>query len=216
MFFKATLALLAATLAVAAPSKRQSEPNLLVSLTNTGLAVTAEYNASTDGTPVPVDSTFTFDEARVECLEICIPEYHCTLYDKSFTPIITLPPGTTQIDPASQVGLIICGSGLPETKREVNTPEARQTKPYAGAAVFSNNQTGWETGFAFYLGETVDLAERTLYYSSATVQDVTVPANKRWSCEAFGEDGGSMGIFYASERFIYSFVPGVVASFLCK
>lgn len=216
MLFTTALPLLAATMAVAAPNKRQSEPNLRVSLTDTPLFVTAEYNASTDGTHVAVDSTLIFDEAKVECIEICIPEFHCTLYDKSSTPVVTLPPGTSQIDPPSQVGLIICGTGLPETKREVNTPEARQTKPYDGAAVFTNNQTGWETGFAFYLGETIDLAERTLYYSSATVQDVTVPPNKHWSCEAFGEDGGSLGVFYASDRFIYSFVPGVVASFLCK
>lgn len=112
MFIKATLTLLAATLAVAAPSKRQAAPDLLVSLTNTILAVTAEYNVSTDGTPVAVDSTFTFDAARVERLEIGIPEYHCTLYDKSFAAIGDFNPGASPIDPPSQVGLIICGDGL--------------------------------------------------------------------------------------------------------
>lgn len=212
MFLKATLTLLAAALALATPGKRQSEPDLAVSLTNIGLAVTAEYNASTDGTGVLVDSPFAFDVATVECIEVCIPEYHCTLYDKNYTPFITLPPGTTPIGPSRQVGLIVCGSGLPDSS---TAPEARQTIPYDGAAVFSNNQTGWETGFAFQLGQTVSLDERTQYYTSAGVQDITVPPEALWGCEAFDEDGGSLGIFFRSERFIYSFVPGVVASFLC-
>lgn len=88
--------------------------------------------------------------------------------------------------------------------------------PYDGAAVFSpSNETGWETGFAFYLGQTVSLAARTGYYSSATVQDVNAPQLPIWSCKAFGVDGESLGVFWASEKFIYSFVPGIVASFRC-
>lgn len=218
MFLKSTLNLLLATLAVAAPNKRQSEPSLRVSLTNTILTMTEEFNASTDGTAVAVDSNFTFDLAVVECLEICIPEFHCTLHDKNLTPFITLPPGSTRINPAQQVGLIVCGFGLPERKRKVvpAASEARATEPYAGAAVFTNNQTGWSAGFSYYLGETVSLAERTVYYTGATVQDVTIPPNERWICEAFDANGGSLGNFAASDRFIYSFVPGVVASFLCK
>lgn len=214
MLFKATITLLLAALAAAIPSKRQSQPNLSVMLTNTILAVTEEFNASTDGTAVAVDSTFNFDLATVQCLEICIPEFHCTLHDKNLSPFITLPPGNTEIDPAQQVGLIICGSGLPETQPAAT--EARATEPYSGAAVFSNNQTGWETGFAYYLGETVSLAERTLYYTGAYVQDVTTPPGERWMCEAFDVEGGSLGHFASSDRFIYSFVPGVVASFVCQ
>ncbi|KAK2608338.1 hypothetical protein N8I77_006956 [Diaporthe amygdali] len=217
MLFKTTISLLLATLAAAAPNKRQSEP-IRVSLTNTILAVTEEFNASMDGTAVPVDSTFFFDLAVVECIELCVPEFHCTLHDKNFTPFISLPPWTTTIDPAQQVGLIICGFGLPDTKREVQSAaaEARATEPYAGAAVFSNNQTGWSTGFGYYLGQTVSLAERTGYYTGATVQDVTTPPGERWICEAFDVNGGSLGNFAASDRFIYSFVPGVVGSFVCQ
>lgn len=128
MFYKAIITILTATLAAAAPSKRQSEPGLQVSLTNTVLAVTEQYSASTDGTPVPVNSTFEFDVATVECVEVCIPEYHCNLYDKAFAPVTVLNPGTTEIEPASQVGLIICGPWLAaDTKREVlpETPTAR-------------------------------------------------------------------------------------------
>lgn len=218
MLVKATFTLLAATLAIAAPSKRQSEPNLRILLTNTELAITDEYEASTDGPPVAVNTTFTVDEANVACLDICVPEFHCELYDKNLAPIINLPPGTSHIDPASLVGQIICGSGLPDKKREVqeSAPAARQTVPYAGAAVFTQNTTGWETGFAFYLGQTVSLAERTLYYSSATVYDVNAPSLPVWSCHAFGVDGEDMGVFWASEKFLYTFVPGVVASFLCE
>ncbi|KAI3391309.1 hypothetical protein diail_7616 [Diaporthe ilicicola] len=218
MIFKPTFIILLATLAAAVPSKRQSEPNLKVSLTNTILAVTEEFNASTDGTSVTVDATFAVDLAVVECLDICIPEFHCTLSDKNLAPFITLPPGRTEIDPARQVGLIVCGSGLPETKREAQpaASEARATEPYAGATVFTNNQTGWSTGFGYYLGETVSLGERAGYYSEATVQDVTTPPNERWICEAFDVNGGSLGNFAASDKFIYSFVPGVVASFVCE
>ncbi|KAL1858773.1 hypothetical protein Daus18300_009907 [Diaporthe australafricana] len=204
MFFKSTITLLLATLALAAPSKRQSEPNLRVSLTNTIFAVTEEFNASKNGTAVAVDSNFTFDLAIVECLEVCIPEFHCTLHDKNLTPFITLPPGRTSIDPAQQ------------RKVELVASEARATEPYAGAAVLTNNQTGWSTGLGYYLGETTSLGERTGYYTGATVQDVTTPPNERWICEAFDASGGSLGNFAASDRFIHSFVPGVVASFLCE
>lgn len=107
------ITLLLATLAAAAPSRRQSEPNLSVSLTHTVLAVTEQFNASTDGTAVPVASTLNFDLAIVECREICIPEFHCTLHDKELTAFATLAPGRTQISPARQVGLVTCGLGLP-------------------------------------------------------------------------------------------------------
>ncbi|KUI70938.1 hypothetical protein VM1G_05869 [Cytospora mali] len=219
MLFKALLTLLTATLAVAAPSKRQDDDTggLSVELTNTVLAVSADYRVSTNGTAVPVNFPFTVDLVTVTCVEICIPEYHCTLYDTNYTPFITVPPGTTEIQPPTEVGLIICGGGLPEKKREVqpSTPAARRTGPYDGVAVFSNEETGYKTGFGFHIGETISLGDRTKYYTNATVQDVNAPVNERWNCEAFDENGGSLGIFFASDRFIYSFVPGVVASFLC-
>lgn len=201
--------------ATATPDTRAAEPNLGIELTNTVLDVTAEYNASTDGTPVLVGDTFTFNHAVVRCLEICIPEYHCTLYDKSLTNAVArLNSGTTEFA-STEVGQIVCGSGLLEDKRQDAGLASHRAVPYDGAAVFTNNKTGWETGFAFNLGETVSLGERTLYYSSATVQDVNAPQLPIWSCKAFDVYGGSLGVFWASEKFIYSFVPGVVASFRC-
>lgn len=244
LFITLTTSLLA-SLAVSTPTKRQSQPNIGVELTNTVLAVTAEYNASTDGTAVPVDSTLTFNQATLRCLEVCIPEYHCTLFDKSLNPIVTLNPGGGQFD-STQVGQITCGQGLVvradragkvtkkkrgdggnsaaaaaaagvESARAARAAaQAARVVPYDGAAVFTDNRTGWETGFGFYLGQTVSLGDdRTQYYSSATVQDVNAAQLPIWSCRAFGTGGENMGVFWASEKFIYSFVPGVVASFLC-
>lgn len=215
MLFQVCASILLANLAIAKPDTRAADPDLGIELTNTVLDVTAEYNASTDGTPVLVDSTFTFDLATVRCLEVCVPEYHCTLYDKSLTnAVATLNPGTTTFA-STEVGQIICGFGLAADKREDKGTSVARVVPYDGAAVFTNNITGWETGFAFYLGETVSLAERTLYYSSATVEDVNAPQLPIWSCTAFDVDGESLGVFWASEKFIYSFVPGIVASFRC-
>lgn len=100
-----------ACLAAAIPSKRQSVPNLSIELSNTISAVAVQFKASTDGTVVTVDSDSAFDVATISCIEICIPEFHCDLYDKSLAPLVTLNPGTTNLD-SQQVGQIICGSGL--------------------------------------------------------------------------------------------------------
>ncbi|CAN8104603.1 unnamed protein product [Discula destructiva] len=215
MFVQISLAVFLASSATTALGVRTSESNLAIELINTDLDVTAIYKGSTDGTPVIVDSTTTFNQATVTCPGICIPEYHCDLYDKTLTNVVvTLNPGATEFA-STEIGQIICGFGLAENKREATGIAIPRVEPYDGAAVFTNNETGWETGFAFYLGETVSLAERTLYYSSATVQDVNAPQLPIWSCKAFDADGDSLGIFWVSEKFIYSFVPGIVASFLC-
>lgn len=150
MLRKPSITLLLATLAAAILGKRQRQLNLGVKLTNTILASTEELKASMDGTAVAVDSASNFDLAKVECIDLCIPEFHCTLYDKNLSPFITLPPGKTRIDPAQQVGLIICGSGMPGD-RPVAT-EARAAEPYSGVAVFSNNQICRQTGFGYQLG----------------------------------------------------------------
>lgn len=102
--------LLAAT-AAAMPSRRQSRPGLSIDLKNTMLAVVEQFQASMDGTAVPVSSNATYDEATISCIEICIPEYHCTLYDQDLTPFASLNPGTSTFD-SSQVSRIECAQGL--------------------------------------------------------------------------------------------------------
>lgn len=121
MFAQTFVSMLLAASALAAPSKRAAEPDLSVELTNTRLAITEFYNASTDGTPVLVGSTTLFDLATISCLEVCIPEYHCTVYDKTLTnAVATLNPGATAIA-STQVGQIICGSGLAADQRDQGT-----------------------------------------------------------------------------------------------
>jgi hypothetical protein len=131
MLFKPTINLLLATLAAALPSKRQSQPNLSVTLTNTTLDVTEVFHASTDGTAVIVDTTVAIDFVRIECLEICIPEFHCILHDKNLSRITTLGPGNTGFAPGVEVGMIICGPWLPDFHNESQPPvaEATATEP---------------------------------------------------------------------------------------
>lgn len=150
MLLKHSITLLLATLAAAVLGKPQPQLNLGVKLTNTILAATEELKASMDGTAVAVDSTSDFDLAEVKCIDLCIPEFHCTLYDRNISPFITLPPGKTHINPAQQVGLIICGSGMPGDRPAAT--EARATEPYSGVAVFSNDQICRQNGFGYQLG----------------------------------------------------------------
>lgn len=115
--------LLASTAAAMPPSwKRQSttgsQPALSIDLKNTMLAVVEQLQASMDGTPVPVPSssndtttTATYDEATISCIEVCIPEYHCTLYDQDLAPFASLNPGTSTFD-SSRVSQIVCEQGL--------------------------------------------------------------------------------------------------------
>lgn len=132
MLFTPASALLLATLAAAIPGKRQSQPNLSVTFTNTTLDVTEVFHTSTDGTAVVVDSAVAFDLVWVQCLEICIPEFHCDLHDKSLSRAVTLGPGGTGIAWALEVGLIICGPGLPDWQNEAQaaaSTEAGATEP---------------------------------------------------------------------------------------
>lgn len=113
MLFTLVAQLAVAGLAAAIPAKRQSVPNLSVQLSNTVSLAATQVNASTDGTAVGVDSDGTFDSVTVSCIEACIPEYHCELFDKSLASFLTVNPGTTSLD-GKQVGQVICSLGLVE------------------------------------------------------------------------------------------------------
>lgn len=121
-----TITTLLATLAAAAPSKRQSGPGLSLTLTNTILNVTETFilnvtetfNVSTVA-EVFVDSTVTFDSARLECRTtkgcIAIPEFHCLLKDKSRAPAARIRFDDRKITPPIRVGSVVCGWGRLET-----------------------------------------------------------------------------------------------------
>lgn len=147
--------------------------NLTITLTNTVSCVTEHYEASTDGTPVLIDSTSIFDLSSLECLGLCIPEYHCTLYDRSLTTaVVTINPGRTWF-PSTEVGHIVCGYGLVLSEREgTGFIAVHGDGLYYGAAESVGDDTWCKKGTEFYLPGCVqgmdcdfsnNFAERTFF-----------------------------------------------------
>ncbi|KAG6355180.1 hypothetical protein INS49_004261 [Diaporthe citri] len=116
MLFQPTITLLLASLAIAAPGKSQSLQTVTVTFINTHLGVVHGLQIPADGRVVAVEAAFTnrlVDHVMIKCLDICIPEFQCTLYDENSDPLITLPPGSTAIDPPQRVHEVTCKGGLP-------------------------------------------------------------------------------------------------------
>lgn len=218
-----------AAAAATVPVERQSTPVLRVLLSNSASGVSEEYDAGTDSTAISVSSTATYDTVKVDCLEICIPEYHCTLYDKSLNAIMDVNPGTTTLSNL-EVGQVTCASGLAARRRlrqrrqwsyrndlrtlhKAASLEPRQT--FTGEAIFTDADTGEETRVGFYVDEEADLGVSIKTMSKATVETTSGDTSEAYTCVAYDKDGVSMGTFFGTARYSYTFVPGVVSFFLC-
>lgn len=157
-------------------------------------------------------TTTTYDSIKVQCLEICVPEFHCTLYDASLAAIMDVNPGETALSNL-EVGQVTCASGLAARRRSTEAT-------FDGEAVFTDAATGAQTKVGFYVGQDATVGDATADMSAATVEQSslanlsdTAPA---FTCVAYDSAGADMGTFFGTTRYSYSFVPGVVASFLCS
>lgn len=243
--------LAAAGIVAASPiEQRQSTPVLKVTLSNSASAVSEQYNASTDSSAISVaSSTTTYDGINVGCLEICLPEYHCTLYDKSLTAIMDVNPGDTALS-SLEIGQVTCASGLASTKRSLGgttTTTKRSKRPrqwswrsnahvgelinlidrrrqdstattYDGEAVFTDASSGAQTTVGFHVGQNATVGSGATNMSAATVAASSLTNGdtaQAFTCVAYDGAGADMGTFFGTERYSYSFVPGVVAWFLC-
>lgn len=230
----------AGAIATTKPVERQSPPILRVTLSNSASAVMEEYNASTDSTVVSVASTTAYDTINLGCLEVCIPEYHCTLYDKSLAAIMDVNPGTTNLSNI-EVGQVTCASNLVTTPDRRSTRRRRQwsyrnafrdkykagvvprqtdgAATYDGEAIFTDAATGAQTKVGFLVGQNTTLGSASQNMSAATVEQgslTTSDTSQAFTCVAYNMQSTSMGTFFGTERYSYSFAPGVVGSFLCS
>lgn len=227
--------------------QRQSTPVLAVIFSNSASAITEQFSASTDSSAVSVASTTTYDNVRVQCLEVCIPEFHCTLFDKSGATIQDVNPGDTALS-SLEIGQVTCAQGLSANLRRrkgtgidtkttrirrrwswrndrkeqeppVATLVSRQTTKYDGEAVFTDG-TGTQTKVGFVVNQDSALDGSTLANISAATVDksslTTSDTSKTFTCQAYDSSGVSMGTFFGTSRYSYSFTAGVVATFLCS
>lgn len=71
----------------------------------------------------------------------------------------------------------------------------------------------------FVVGENATVSPAAINMSAATVDTGSLQTGndsaQAFTCVAYDEAGADMGTFFGTERYSYSFVPGVVASFLC-
>lgn len=137
-------------------------------------------------------------------------------------------PGETALGnlPVAQV---TCASGLaaataPAARRPRRiTIEATITSTnttFDGEAVFTDAATGAQNKVGFYIGQDATVGDGTADVSAATVEPESL-ANMSdnapaFTCVARDSAGATMGTFFGTARYSYSFAPGVVASFLCS
>lgn len=138
------IALLLASLTAAAPGKNLSQQHLSMWLSAKVFTVSTEVRPTIDGVFHAVkDFAYPVSSVIIGCLGDCVPEYHCTLYDKNLNPFITVPPGTTQLNTGKAVHQVSCALGLPPKPPqliedlEIPQPSQSRSQKTQSVALFS-------------------------------------------------------------------------------